>query len=58
MTHWAEKFDWARTPDKHIWLNENTSKYHYSDEASVIDETGYTGFYECQLALEKYCQLL
>jgi hypothetical protein len=50
-----ELYTWERTDKAHVWLNKTTDKYHYSDEASQLDDTGYDTKSEAEIALEVYC---
>lgn len=54
--HWTEAFDWCCTNIQHIWLCVQTDKYHFSDETSNFDETGYDTIEEAEEALNYYCE--
>ena len=41
--------------DKHLWKNNKTGKFLYSDEASLFDETEYNTLAEAAEALRSYC---
>jgi hypothetical protein len=55
---WAQAYDWGCTNENHIWECVQTGKYHFSDEASLLDETGYDNIEDCKVALLKYCDWL
>lgn len=55
---WFEKCDWGCTNEQHIWHNVTTDKYHFSDETSNFDKTGYDTIEDAMKALEGYCETL
>jgi hypothetical protein len=56
--NWAEAFDWGCTNENHIWECVQTGMYHFSDEASLLDETPYRTITECLQALDNYVEQL
>lgn len=52
--YWVHKYDWGCTNYNHIWECVQTGLYHFTDEASLIDEQGYATVEECLAALDGY----
>lgn len=53
-----EKCKW-RQVRRHVWLNLDTEKYHFSCETDMLDETPYETAEACDAALkliQKLCE--
>lgn len=55
---WDEHFRWTHVEDSCIWFNEDTKKYHFSNECEQLDKTPYDTLDECRAAVIEYCKQL
>lgn len=56
--NWAEKYRWFHVANHCIWFNEDTGKYHFSDEAEQMVENPYDTLQECLDAVKRYAEFL
>lgn len=54
-----EKMHWeADSQDSNIWRCLDTNKFHFENEAEMLDTTPYDSFEDCRAALVAYAKQL